>query len=84
MFLLRGLDYQNRAGGVTNDGFGSGTEKNAAEAGPAVRGDHDQVDFAFLSYAHNLRRRLAVHHQFLDVESRTLVTFSQFRQFALG
>jgi hypothetical protein len=61
-----------------------GTKEDPAQARPPVRRNHNQIDVALFRDANNLRRGFTVNDEFLNFDSRALVTLRELRQFAFG
>ena len=49
-----------------------------------MRRNYNQVNFTFFRDAHDLGSSFAVNNELLDVQARTFVAFSEFRQLTLG
>ena len=69
---------------MPDDGLSRGTKEDSAQSRPSMRGDHNQVNATFFRNTNNLRSRLAMDHELLDIESCAFVTLGEFWQFPFG
>jgi len=81
---MRRLDDKYGTRRMSNDGFGSGAEKDSPQASASVGGNNNQVDGPLLGHSDDFRSSFTVNNQFFNVQPGAFIAFSQLRQFAFG